>query len=190
LRHPCRTHFLQQVEALPQDRFHTLTRAFGRDLLKRFSFVTIQNCFLADVFLPSPDNAVCVLRIDLHQPGFTAAALTADQRRARASEEIGHDIAGLAAVDQSTLDECVFRSDNLAAYFEACGLHRVLKLALPRRRVAHVHRGAGFRDSEIAREYRLQELLELLGGHLVALNLEPILRIALVIDVVRRVRED
>ena len=55
--------------------------------------------------------------------------------------------------------------------------------------MANVHRGARLQRPSIGRERRVQELLELLGRHLVALDLQLLLRVALVIHVVGRIGE-
>jgi hypothetical protein len=50
-------------------------------------------------------NDIGVARIQFHQPGFPAAALAGDHRGARSAEQVHHDVAGLAAVQQRALDQ-------------------------------------------------------------------------------------
>src|ERR1019366_6590116 len=69
------------------------------------SAVTFERGLVARVLLPAPHDTVGVLGIDFHEPGFPPASFASDQSRARSPEEIGHDIAGLAAVDESVLDK-------------------------------------------------------------------------------------
>src|SRR5713226_537296 len=57
--------------------------------------------FFARVLLPAADDHVRVLRIKLHEARLSTVALTGDEGRSRASEEVRNDIAGLAAVQQS-----------------------------------------------------------------------------------------
>src|SRR5262249_49748148 len=52
-----------------------------------------------------PDDHVRVFRVDLHQARFAAPSLAGDQRAPGSAEEIGNDIAGFAAVEQSPFDK-------------------------------------------------------------------------------------
>ena len=55
--------------------------------------------------------------------------------------------------------------------------------------MTNVHRTARLERAPVGREHGQQGLLKLLGRHLVALDLQLLLRVALIIDVVGRVGE-
>src|SRR5258708_5163760 len=86
--------------------------------------------------------------------------------------------------------ERVLGPDDLAANCESGLLDGVLKLTLPRRRVADVQRSARFDYSAIGSEGVGEEFFELLLIHPVALNLQSVLGVALVRDVIGRIGED
>src|SRR4029077_9496031 len=96
----------------------------------------------------------------------------------------------LELVPPPTPGERVLGPNDLAANLESRGFEGVLKLPLPLRGVADIHRGAGFYDLAVARKSRCQELPELLGGHPVPTDLEPLFGVAFVIDVIRRIGEN
>jgi hypothetical protein len=54
---------------------------------------------LTRVLFPSPNDAVRVFRVDLHEPRLSVPPLACDERRARSTEQVGDDIACFAAVD-------------------------------------------------------------------------------------------
>jgi hypothetical protein len=66
---------------------------FCPDLIER-SPVGVEGCQFASVFLIPSDDAIGVLRIDLHESGRAATAFTSNQRAARTSEQVCYDIAG------------------------------------------------------------------------------------------------
>src|SRR5436305_1025984 len=68
-------------------------------------------------------------------------------------------------------------------------VQRVLKFALPGGRVANVKRGATFNQRPIRSERGSQELPELHVRHAVASDLQLMFGVAIVTNVVRRVRE-
>src|SRR5580704_4393477 len=84
----------------------------------------------------------------------------------------------------------VFGPDNLTADGETSRLQPILKFPLPGRRVTNVQRCAGLDDAAIGSEHSIQELLELLRAHTVALDLQTVLRMSFVVDVVGRIGEN
>ncbi len=77
---------------------------FFCDLGER-SAVAVKGCLLTCVFLKATDDAIGVLRIDLHEACFASTSLTSDQGTAGTGEHVRNDVAGLAAVQQCTLDK-------------------------------------------------------------------------------------
>jgi len=67
--------------------------------------VTVQESLFSRVFLESSDDAIGVFRVDLYQARLAIATLTRDQRAAGTAEQIRHNVAGFAAVQQSTLNQ-------------------------------------------------------------------------------------
>ena len=96
----------------------------------------------------------------------------------------------LKLVPAESPGERVLGPDDLAANLESSFFDCVLELALNGRSVADIHRGAGLHHSAVAGECLAEEPIELGGLHSAALDFELLLRVALVIDVVGRVRED
>src|SRR5713101_1952562 len=88
----------------------------------------------------------------------------------------------LELIAAETPGESVLSPNNLAANLQAGRLECILELALPGGRMADVERRAQLGDVAVVGERRGQELLKLLCTHPVAVNLQPVLRIALVID--------
>src|SRR5258707_2170615 len=78
--------------------------ALQRDL-SEVSTIAVERCLPAGVVLVAPHNAVSVFRIDLHDPGLTTTAFTADQGATGASKQVDDSVTYLAAVQQSTLDQ-------------------------------------------------------------------------------------
>lgn len=75
-----------------------------RYLIERM-VITVAGRSLTRVFLIPANDAIRVLRIDLHEPCHAPATLAANERRAGPSEQVCDDIAGLAAVHQRALDQ-------------------------------------------------------------------------------------
>ena len=86
--------------------------------------------------------------------------------------------------------ERVLSPDELASDLESSGFQRVLKLTLPGRAVAHVHRSARLRDGSAGAKRGFQELFELGLRHSITLNRQVIFRIAFVVYVVWRIDEN
>jgi len=70
-----------------------------RDVVER-SAVNFQHDLLPGVLLIPPNNAVGVLRIDLHEARFPVPALAGNQGAAGSSEAIRDNVSRLAAVEQ------------------------------------------------------------------------------------------
>src|SRR5260370_13328234 len=96
----------------------------------------------------------------------------------------------LKLVATKTPRERILCPDDLAANSKPSLLNRILKLTLPRRRVADVQRSAGFDYSAIGSEGVGEEFFDILLFHPVALNLQSVLGVALVRDVIGRIGED
>src|SRR5579862_6567570 len=97
---PCPKLILDSSD-LPPATLHSCSylSPFVRDFIERAP-VAVEDGLLARVFLPPPNYAIRIPGVDLHQPSFASASLTADERGAGATEQIRDNVAGLAAVDE------------------------------------------------------------------------------------------